>query len=144
MDYRTAKRENIDSNKGLYYNVSRQCNNNADVAELADALDSGSSEGFFMQVQVLSSAKQGMPVNIAFTGIFYLCYVKLNPVVSRSTLVHNVENRYNPSCEPRAVFWPDFRKEARLVTVFEALMIALTFGLLIVAMMDKTNKHNKK
>ena len=28
----------------------------ADVAELADALDSGSSEGFLVQVQILSSA----------------------------------------------------------------------------------------
>ncbi|MDR1664214.1 MAG: putative holin-like toxin [Clostridiales bacterium] len=30
------------------------------------------------------------------------------------------------------------------MTVFEALMIALTFGLLLVAMMNKSDKHNKK
>jgi hypothetical protein len=39
--------------------------------------------------------------------------------------------------------WPDFRKEARPVTVFEALMIALTLGLLIVAMIDKSDKRKK-
>jgi mRNA-degrading endonuclease toxin of MazEF toxin-antitoxin module len=35
-------------------------------------------------------------------------------------------------------------KGARPVTVFEALMIALTLGLLIVAVIDKSDKHNKK
>jgi hypothetical protein len=38
---------------------------------------------------------------------------------------------------------PTGRRKA-VMTVFEALMIALTLGLLIVAMMDKSNKHNKK
>jgi hypothetical protein len=40
--------------------------------------------------------------------------------------------------------WPDFRKEEWPMTVFEALMIALTFGLLIVALIDKSSKHDKK
>lgn len=30
------------------------------------------------------------------------------------------------------------------MTVFEALMIALTFGLLIIALIDKSDKHTKK
>ncbi len=39
----------------IYYYYLASCPH-ADVAELADALDSGSSRGFLVQVQVLSSA----------------------------------------------------------------------------------------
>ena len=38
------------------------------MAELADALDSGSSEGFFMQVQVLLSAPNSTNPNLFFVG----------------------------------------------------------------------------
>ena len=42
----------------------------ADVAELADALDSGSSEGNFIWVQVPSSAPEKIPVESMFRGGF--------------------------------------------------------------------------
>ena len=44
----------------------------ADMAELADALDSGSSDFTVIQVQVLLSAPAKNPVKLYFTG-FLLC-----------------------------------------------------------------------
>jgi hypothetical protein len=40
------------------------------MAELADALDSGSSEDFFMQVQVLFPAPKRNPCNTYIAGVF--------------------------------------------------------------------------
>ena len=48
----------------------------AGMAELADALDSGSSESNFMQVQVLFPAPAKSLENIEFSGLF-LCLFAL-------------------------------------------------------------------
>ena len=46
----------------------------ADVAELADALDSGSSEGNFVWVQVPSSAPAQKPVEFRLYGGFAIAF----------------------------------------------------------------------
>ena len=45
--------------------------NNADMAELADALDSGSSGGDFVQVQVLLSAPDGNYPNLSGSSFLF-------------------------------------------------------------------------
>ena len=66
-----------------YYNKHRYngYQRYADMAELADALDSGSSEGSFMQVQVLLSAPKHsnpnlLPIGETFGFVVFLKDVK--------------------------------------------------------------------
>ena len=58
--YRTFFKKGIDKRKGMWYNIIRSDQTErteyAGVAELADALDSGSSGGNFVKVQVLLPA----------------------------------------------------------------------------------------
>ena len=69
----------------------KQCSYNlyAGMAELADALDSGSSEGNFMQVQFLLPAPQTESAHQAdgrifpvFTGTFWYCDSALQYVIA--------------------------------------------------------------
>ena len=53
--------------------VSFDAEIHADMAELADALDSGSSEGNFMQVQFLLSAPKRKRVVLRLFFLFRLC-----------------------------------------------------------------------
>ena len=58
----------IDKTGFLYYTYSVDVIDNAGMAELADALDSGSSEGSFMQVQLLLPAPNRRNPNLLPIG----------------------------------------------------------------------------
>ena len=71
-------------------------NTPADVAELADALDSGSSGGNPVEVQVLSSALFSPPQNVSFHGVFCVC-LRLR-VQLRQNLPETETNRRRTIC----------------------------------------------